>query len=658
MHRTRRSIRTLRPPIALLALSLAAATGSAPTPAGAQTVLPLWPAAAPGALGTTDADTPTLTMYAPPPATSSATAVIVFPGGGYDHLSSDKEGAQVARWLTTRGVTAFVVKYRLGPRYQHPAMEQDGLRAVRYVRANAKRFGVNGARVAVMGFSAGGHLAGTVATHWSDTLAVTAAQGDAIDATSARPDAALLVYPVITMQGPYAHTGSRTHLLGVQPLPGVLRSLSLESQVRADTPPTFLVASTEDRSVPVENSLQFYQALRSAGVPAELHVYERGRHGFGLAADDPILGTWARHAADWLARTLSEPRAAAAPRADTATNAFVDARHTGAVGAKVNGVATYRTINAALDAAPNFPQSPWTIRVRAGRYREKLSIDKPNIRIVGVHRDSTIITWGDAAATPAPGGGMLGTRASYTLRATQPDFRLEHLTVENSFDYEGNARKAATGSTKLRDTQGLAVALTDKSDRAVLRDVVLLGHQDTFFADAGRTYVQGSRIEGNVDFIFGSGRVVFEECDIVSLDRGSTTNNGYIAAPSTDIASYGMLFLRSRLRKESPAMAAGTVSLGRPWHPGGNPRAVGMAVFVECWMDDHISAKGWDRMSAGPMTNGERMWFEPEHARFAEYKSTGPGARESTGRRRLSDGDATSYTKELVLDGWRPEGNL
>ncbi len=643
----------------LLTLSLVAGTGSPTSRAVAQATLPLWPTAAPGAIGTTDADTPTLTLFTPPAATSTNTAVIVFPGGGYDHLSSDKEGAQVARWLNTRGVTAFVVKYRLGPRYQHPVMEQDGLRAVRYVRANAARFGVNASRVAVMGFSAGGHLAGTVATHWSDTVAVAGGITDAVDRTSARPDAALLVYPVITMQNPYVHTGSRLHLLGVQPGPAVLRAMSLESQVRADTPPTFLVASTEDRSVPVENSLQFYQALRTAGVPAELHVYERGRHGFGLAADDPVLGTWTRHAADWLMRTFAEPRTtvSAANSPDTITHAIVDARHAGASGAKVKGVATYRTLNAAVEAAPNFPQAPWTIRIRAGRYREKVSIDKPNIRLVGAHRDSTIITWNDAAATPAPGGGTLGTRGSWTLRVTQADVRLERLTVENSFDYDANAKKAATDSTKLRDTQGLAVAITDKSDRTILRDVVLLGHQDTFFADAGRTYVQGSRIEGNVDFIFGSGRVVFEDCDIVSLDRGSATNNGYIAAPSTDITSYGMLFLRSRLTKASPGMAPGSVSLGRPWHPGGNPRAVGMAIFVECYMDDHIAAKGWDRMSAGPMTNGERMWFEPEHARFAEYKSTGPGAVEGPTRRRLSDGDATTYTKELVLDGWRPEGN-
>lgn len=631
--------------LALLVTAVVAAS-----PLRLQEVVPLWAGAAPGARGSAEADVPALTVYRASGTRANGTAVLVFPGGGYDHLSSDKEGTKVARFWNDRGVTAFVVRYRVGPAYAHPLMEQDGMRAVRVVRANAARFGVNPQRVAVMGFSAGGHLAGSVATHGAPGVATSR---DSVERQHARPDAAMLIYPVITMREAYTHQGSRTHLLGAEPSPALLQHMSLETQVTATTPPTFLVASNEDKSVPVENTLAMYAALRTARVPAEMHVYERGRHGFGLAPDDPVLATWATHAADWLARTFNEPRVAITTGVDTTTRAIVDARFTGASGAKVAGIPTYRTVNAAVEAAPNFPETPWLIRIRSGRYREKVSVEKPNIWLFGTNRDSTIITWDDYAGRLAPGGASIGTRGTWTLRATQADFRLAHVTVENSFDYDKNATKDAADSTKVRDTQGLAVALTDKSDRAVLQDVVLLGHQDTFFADAGRTYVTGSRIEGNVDFIFGSGRLVIEDSDIISLDRGSATNNGYIAAPSTDITTYGMLFLRSRLKK-AKGVASNSVSLGRPWHPGGNPRAVGMAVYVECWMDDHIQAKGWDRMSAGPMTNGERLWFEPEHARFAEYKSSGPGAVESATRRRLSDGDATSYAKDLFLDGWKP----
>lgn len=617
----------------------------------AQDTLRLWPAAAPGALGAGPEDTPIMTVFKATPERATGAAVVIFPGGGYSRLSSEKEGVKVALWLNGQGVTAFVVRYRLGPRYRHPVMEQDGQRAVRLVRANAVTFGVNSARIAVMGFSAGGHLAGTVATRGRDG---TVGAADPVERVSARPDAALLIYPVVTMQAPHVHSGSLRNLLGEQPSPATVREMSLETQVTRQTPPTFLVASTEDRSVPVENSTVLYAALRAAAVPAELHVYERGPHGFGLAPDDPVLSTWTQHAADWLSRTFREPRVAATAAADSTTHAVVDARFTGVNGDTVRGVPTFRTLNAAVAAAPNFPLTTYTIRVRKGRYAEKVSVDKPHIRIVGEQRDSTVITWSDIAATPMPGGGTMGTRGSWTLRATQADFRLERITVENAFDYDANARKDNADSTKLRDVQGLAIALTDKSDRALLRDVTLLGHQDTFFADAGRTYVVNSRIEGNVDFIFGSGRVVFDDCDIVSLDRFSATNNGYIAAPSTDVSTYGMLFVRSRLRKGSPALAPNSVSLGRPWHPGGNPRAVGMAIFVDTWMDDHIAAKGWDRMSAGPTATGERVWFEPEHARFAEYRSKGPGAVRSSTRRVLSDGDATSYTIDLFLDGWNP----
>lgn len=616
-----------------------------------QEVIPLWPGPAPGARGSADADVPTLTVFTPAPTRATGTGVLVFPGGGYDHLAFEKEGTTVGAWLAAQGATAFVVRYRHAPGFAHPIVEQDGMRAVRVVRAQADRFKLRKDRIAVLGFSAGGHLAGSVSVHGG---AGNAKSADPVERESARPDAAVLVYPVVSMQAPFTHEGSRRNLLGTAPSVALLRAMSLETQVTAQTPPTFLVSSSEDKSVPVENSLALYTALRAARVPAELHVYERGRHGWGLAPDDPLLAGWTRLAADWLARTLGEPRLAATADADTSTRAIVDVHHTGAAGAKVNGVPTYRTVNAAIEAAPNFPEVPWTIRLKPGRYREKVAIDKPNIRLVGAHRDSVIIIWDDYAGRIAAGGAAIGTRGTWTLRATQPDVQLAHLTVENSFDYDGNAAKPASDSTKVRDTQGLAVAFADKSDRAVLRDVVLLGHQDTFFADAGRTYVTGSRIVGNVDFIFGSGRLVIESSDIVSLDRGSATNNGYIAAPSTDITNYGMLFLKSRLLKGSPSVAPNSVSLGRPWHPGGNPRAVGMAIFVECFMDDHIQTKGWDRMSAGPMTNGERLWFEPEHARFAEYKSTGPGGAPSPTRRRLSDGDATSYTKELFLDGWSP----
>jgi acetyl esterase/lipase len=256
----------------------------------------LWPAGAPGAQGNDDIDKPTLTPYLVPAGRGTGTAVVVCPGGGYMHLAMDHEGDQVARWLNSLGVSAFVLKYRLGPKYRHPVELGDAQRAIRTVRARAAEFRVMPDRIGIMGFSAGGHLASTAGTHFD---AGKASAADPIDRMGSRPDFMILGYPVISF-GPYAHQGSMHALLGDNPDPKLVQNLSNELQVTAQTPPTFLFHTTEDRTVPVENSVLFYMALRKAGVPAEIHIYERGPHGVGLAATDEALATWPGRLADWL----------------------------------------------------------------------------------------------------------------------------------------------------------------------------------------------------------------------------------------------------------------------------------------------------------------------------------------------------------------------
>ncbi|HLK63822.1 MAG TPA: alpha/beta hydrolase [Bryobacteraceae bacterium] len=257
----------------------------------------LWADGAPGAQGTQDEDKPTLAPYIVPQGRGTGTAVIVCPGGGYEHLSMDKEGDQIARWLNSLGVTAFVLKYRLGPKYRHPIELGDAQRAIRTVRYKAEQYRVQADRIGIMGFSAGGHLASTAGTHFDMGNASAA---DPIDRMGSRPDFLVLVYPVISFNPPYVHRGSLRALLGEQPDPKLVENLSNELQVTAQTPPTFLFHTSTDTTVPAENSALFYLALRKAGVPAEMHIYEKGPHGVGLAQTDEALSSWPARLADWL----------------------------------------------------------------------------------------------------------------------------------------------------------------------------------------------------------------------------------------------------------------------------------------------------------------------------------------------------------------------
>jgi len=281
-----------------LTLFLAAAfTLAAQAPVPAPPTIPLWQGAAPGALGTADADIPQLLIFAPTKQITTATGIIVCPGGGYGGLSMDKEGTAVAQWLNARGVAAFVLKYRLGPKYHHPVELQDAQRAIRYVRSHAAEYHIAADRIGIWGFSAGGHLASTTGTHF-DAGDPNAA--DPIDRAGCRPDFMILTYPVISLVDPWTHQGSKRNLLGQDADPELARSLSSDLQVTGETPPTFLFTTNGDTGVPAENSINFYLAMRRAGVPGELHVYQNGPHGVGLALNDPVLSSWPRRLEAWL----------------------------------------------------------------------------------------------------------------------------------------------------------------------------------------------------------------------------------------------------------------------------------------------------------------------------------------------------------------------
>ncbi len=245
--------------------------------------------------------TPTLEVFLPSERNATGKAVVICPGGGYGMLSYDWEGTDIAKWFNTQGVAAFVLKYRLPQSksiiIQHEAPLQDAQRAMRLVRFHAEKWGVDKTKIGVIGFSAGGHLASTLGTQY-DKITVKAT--DEIDKISARPNFMALIYPVISMKYPVTHKGSRNNLLGNNPSEILVNEYSNELQVNNNTPQTFIVHSTDDKAVPVENSLNFYKALKDVGVKAEMHIYPEGGHGYSLAINRGYLQSWTNRLADWL----------------------------------------------------------------------------------------------------------------------------------------------------------------------------------------------------------------------------------------------------------------------------------------------------------------------------------------------------------------------
>jgi len=264
----------------------------------AQTSFPLWPDGAPGALGQSSNDMPTLTAFLPAPGTATGSAIVVCPGGGYGGLAGH-EGADYALYLNQHGITAFVLKYRLGSHgYRHPRMLEDAQRAIRTVRARATEWNLDVKRIGIMGSSAGGHLASTAVTHFDSGKPGSA---DLVERQSSRPDLGILCYAVISM-GTNTHQGSKNNLLGKEPSAELVELLSNEKQVTPNTPPCFVWHTAEDKAVKVENSLDFAAALQRNGVAFDLHVYQKGRHGIGLADKPPFANPhpWARDLIFWL----------------------------------------------------------------------------------------------------------------------------------------------------------------------------------------------------------------------------------------------------------------------------------------------------------------------------------------------------------------------
>lgn len=327
----------------------------------------------------------------------------------------------------------------------------------------------------------------------------------------------------------------------------------------------------------------------------------------------------------------------------------------------VVGEGGFATVQAALDAAPSAATRPHRILVRRGRWYEKLTIDKPNIHLIGEDRAGSVLYFDAAAGLPGPNGSPYGTFRSASVTITAPDCALINVTVDNTFDYVG-ARENPEENPAGNGLQAVALALLGDADRTLVEDVRMSSWQDTLLTNAGRSLFRNCRIAGAVDYIFGAGTAYFEDCEIETLGRPGSEGArlGYITAPSTQISNpYGLVFDNCRLSK-MPGMREGVIALGRPWRPTtnfedgryGNPDAVGQAVFLNCWMDDHIDTSGWDSMGYNAKGGG-RASFEPQYARFFEFESRGPGGVVTPSRRQLTQEQARFFDRRRVLGDWR-----
>ena len=362
----------------------------------------------------------------------------------------------------------------------------------------------------------------------------------------------------------------------------------------------------------------------------------------------------------FLQAALASAALAASARAADSAGAGFDA--VVVRGASRGDAPVFGSVQAAIDAAPRDGRRPYRVRIGRGVWREKLLIDKPSIHLIGEDRAGSVLSYDAAAGMARPDGEAWGTWGCASVIVRAPDFRAERLSIENAFDYVGNLSAPRFEPIGPNGAQAVALMLDRGAERSVLHDVDLRGHQDTLFVDAGRSLFRRCRIAGSVDFVFGGGNALFEDCELHSRYRPSKERQGYVAVPCTPSAqAYGLSFLRCRLTRDAEVPDA-SVALGRAWRPGrtfadgkyGDPDAVGAAAYLSCWMDAHIDPRGWDAMGY-TARDGSLTMLAPEAARLYEHDSRGPGAARTPGRRRLDRAAVARHRRDLVLGGWQPE---
>lgn len=323
----------------------------------------------------------------------------------------------------------------------------------------------------------------------------------------------------------------------------------------------------------------------------------------------------------------------------------------------------FEQIQSAINAAPENSEIPYRIMIANGDYHEKITINKNNLQLIGESTAKTRLVFNDYAGMELSPGKNLSTPGSATLKVQAIDVRIENLTIENSFDFLKNDALTNDNPKKVNGSQAVALFIDAPSDRVLVRNVTMLGYQDTLFVNSGRSWFDKVLVAGNVDYIFGNGNALFTNSEIITVARGKPTNpHGFITAPSTKISSeFGLTFLNCRLTRDA-SVPDNSVPLGRPWHPTtqfadgryADPNAIGKSVFINTWMDAHITSDGWYSMG-GTTKEGGKKSFMPEESRFFEYKTKGPGAIVNEKHRQLSAQEAAQFTLDNIFGDWHPQ---
>lgn len=319
----------------------------------------------------------------------------------------------------------------------------------------------------------------------------------------------------------------------------------------------------------------------------------------------------------------------------------------------------FSSIQAALNAAPSDQKVPYKVFIKNGSYHEKIIISRPNVTLIGEDEAKTIIDYPLAAGMIDAKGDKVGTSGSAIFIIKASNVRVQNLTIRNSFDFNANQVLAEQDPNKLKDTQAVAVLIEKNSDKIRFNHTTLESYQDTLYLkDKTRSYFTHSTISGHVDFIFGGGTAVFDECTLIARNRNDVNGvYGYLTAPSTPISEpYGLIIMNSKLVKEE-GVPANSFALGRPWHPTtqfkdgryADPNAIGMALFINNQMDDHLF--GWDKMS-GKDKNGAVIYFYPEQSRFMEYKNEQTPQKRESDLYSLSQEQAKLYTVDQIFSDW------